>query len=143
MEPNRKRSRSQMWEHFELISPNKVQCLHCSMQLVYNNNTSSMLRHTVLSMKTSRRTLFMVVDRKQDLDDPGFKEFVGKLDPTYTLPSRQALKKMVGEKYEEEKAKAKAQLQSVEASKQQIGSPRRTAFREPGRQLALHTDTGT
>ncbi|XP_062857042.1 E3 SUMO-protein ligase ZBED1-like [Trichomycterus rosablanca] len=48
------------------------------------------------------------------VDDPGFKEFVAKLDPTYTLPSRQALKKMVEEKYEEEKAKAKAQLQSVE-----------------------------
>lgn len=48
------------------------------------------------------------------VDGPGFKEFVGKLDPTHTLPSRQALKKMVEEKYEEEKAKAKAQLLSVE-----------------------------
>nr|XP_043887485.1 E3 SUMO-protein ligase ZBED1-like [Solea senegalensis] len=114
MEPTRKRSRSQMWEHFELISPNKVQFLHCSMQLVYNNNTSSMLRHYSAKHENKQENT-VHVDRKQDLDDPGFKEFVGKLDPTYTLPSRQALKKMVGEKYEEEKAKAKAQLQSVEA----------------------------
>lgn len=48
------------------------------------------------------------------VDDQGFREFVGKLDPTYTLPSRQALKKMVDEKYNEEKTKAKAQLQNVE-----------------------------
>lgn len=46
------------------------------------------------------------------VDDEGFKEFVGKLDPTYTLPSRQVLKKMVVEKYEEEKTKA--QLQDIE-----------------------------
>ncbi|XP_037537348.1 zinc finger protein 282 [Nematolebias whitei] len=41
----RKRNRSQMWEHFQLIGPNKVQCSLCFQQLAYNNNTSSMVRH--------------------------------------------------------------------------------------------------
>ena len=34
-----------MWEHFDLVSPNKVQCLQCPVNLAYCNNTSSMLRH--------------------------------------------------------------------------------------------------
>lgn len=37
------------------------------------------------------------------------------LDPTYTLPSRCTLKNIVVQKYEEEKNKAKALLQNVEA----------------------------
>ena len=37
------------------------------------------------------------------------------LDPTYTLPSRRALKNIVVQKYEEEKTKARAVMQSVEA----------------------------
>ena len=49
------------------------------------------------------------------VDDCGFKEFVVLLVPTYTLPSRQALKNMVIHRYEEEKTKAKAVIQRVEA----------------------------
>lgn len=49
------------------------------------------------------------------VDDCGFKEFVALLDPTYTLPSRRALKNMVLQRYEEEKTKAKAVMQRVEA----------------------------
>nr|XP_033482545.1 zinc finger BED domain-containing protein 1-like [Epinephelus lanceolatus] len=49
------------------------------------------------------------------VDDCGFKEFVALLDPTYTLPSRRALKNMVVQRYEEEKTKAKAVMQKVEA----------------------------
>ena len=49
------------------------------------------------------------------VDDNGFKNFVALLDPTYTLPSRQALKNMVVQKYEKEKTKARAVMQSVEA----------------------------
>lgn len=33
------------------------------------------------------------------VDDCGFKEFVALLDPTYTLPSKQALKQMVIQRY--------------------------------------------
>lgn len=36
------------------------------------------------------------------MEDKGFKAFVRKLDPTYILPTRKALKTMVGEKYAEE-----------------------------------------
>nr|XP_020464943.1 uncharacterized protein LOC109965354 [Monopterus albus] len=71
-------------------------------------------------------------NRKQDLDDcfvnfifkdsqpfsvvedVGFKELVAKLDPTYALPTRKALKNMVVAKYEEEREKAKAEIQGVE-----------------------------
>ncbi|KAJ4947657.1 hypothetical protein JOQ06_009690 [Pogonophryne albipinna] len=49
------------------------------------------------------------------VDDCGFKELVALLDPRYTLPSRQVLKEMVVKRYEEEKMKAKAVLQRVEA----------------------------
>lgn len=77
--------------------------------------------------------IYVLVDRKQELDealvniivkdlqpfsiveDSGFRDFVALLDPSYTLPSRRALKNMVVHKYEEEKAKAKAAMQSVEA----------------------------
>lgn len=48
------------------------------------------------------------------VDDSGFKAFVAKLDPTYALPSRQALKIMVDHKYEEQKQKAMAELQKTE-----------------------------
>lgn len=48
------------------------------------------------------------------VEDVGFKELVAKLDPTYTLPTRKAVKNMVEAKYEEEKEKAKAELQGVE-----------------------------
>ncbi|XP_068190504.1 E3 SUMO-protein ligase ZBED1-like isoform X1 [Antennarius striatus] len=49
------------------------------------------------------------------VDDCGFKEFVGLLDPSYVLPYRRALKSMVLQKYEEEKTKAKAVMVRVEA----------------------------
>ncbi|KAJ4932479.1 hypothetical protein JOQ06_010900 [Pogonophryne albipinna] len=49
------------------------------------------------------------------VDDCGFKELVALLDPRYTLPSRRVLKEMVVKLYEEEKTKAKAVMQRVEA----------------------------
>ncbi|KAJ4933657.1 hypothetical protein JOQ06_030481 [Pogonophryne albipinna] len=49
------------------------------------------------------------------VDDCGFKELVALLDPRYTLPSRRVLKEMVVKRYEEEKMKAKALMQRVEA----------------------------
>ncbi len=45
----------------------------------------------------------------------GFKELVGMLDPTYTLPSRLTLKKMVEEKYKEAKEKAKEEVKKARA----------------------------
>ncbi|KAI4823747.1 hypothetical protein KUCAC02_012317 [Chaenocephalus aceratus] len=111
MEPAKKRRTSPEWEHFDLISPNKVKCLLCSRELGYNNNTSSMLRHyrAIHENKEghgggpakARPT------RKQDLDealanlivkdtqpfsvveDVGFRACVALLDPNYVTPTRQ------------------------------------------------------
>ncbi|KAK1889339.1 Zinc finger BED domain containing protein 1 [Dissostichus eleginoides] len=49
------------------------------------------------------------------VDDCGFKELVALLDSRYTLPSRRVLKEMVVKRYEEEKTKAKAVMERVEA----------------------------
>ncbi|XP_078030269.1 E3 SUMO-protein ligase ZBED1-like [Epinephelus lanceolatus] len=154
MEPARKRGRSDMWEHFNLIAPDKplgysfidsncifiykllslqVRCLVCSTELKYHGNTSSMIRHFTAKHGATNQGNTNQVDRKRELDealvnmvvkdsqpfsivdDCGFKEFVALLDPTYTLPSRRALKNMVVQRYEEEKTKAKAVMQKVEA----------------------------
>ncbi|KAL2087596.1 hypothetical protein ACEWY4_016424 [Coilia grayii] len=42
------------------------------------------------------------------VEDEGFRAFAHKLDPTYVLPTRQALKAMVAEKYAKAKEEAKA-----------------------------------
>ncbi|KAK0156243.1 Zinc finger BED domain-containing protein 1 [Merluccius polli] len=135
MEPARKRKHSPVWEHFDLISANKVKCLLCAKELVYSNNTSSMLRHfRALHADAQANTGAPTqMTRKQELDealvsmivgdtqpftvveDQGFRNFVAKLDPTYVIPTRKAVKAMVKAKYEEEKQKAKLQLQSVTA----------------------------
>ncbi|KAG9261818.1 zinc finger BED domain-containing protein 4-like [Astyanax mexicanus] len=151
MEPVRKRGRSEVWEHFELLPSNKVKCLVCSQQLAYNNNTSSMLRHfrakhenipcqsrTTLSSTQGIAYSFLLVyifypSSQQMLDsalvnmivkdlqpftivdDAGFREFVGILDPTYVIPSRKALKSMVEAKYTETKEKAKEEVQKATA----------------------------
>ncbi|KAM9307434.1 E3 SUMO-protein ligase ZBED1-like [Pholidichthys leucotaenia] len=131
-EPARKRGRSQMWGHFQMAAPNKVKCLLCHQLLSYNNNTSSMLRHfkakhegsheypdhAVRKLELDEALVNMLVKDVQPfsiVDDQGFRAFVRKLDHIYTLPSKQALKKMVDDRYEEEKTKAKAQLRSVDA----------------------------
>ncbi|KAJ8336870.1 hypothetical protein SKAU_G00380900 [Synaphobranchus kaupii] len=49
------------------------------------------------------------------VEDEGFRELVQKLDPTYILPTRQALKNMVAAKYQETKEKGKAEMQKVVA----------------------------
>ncbi|KAM9824978.1 E3 SUMO-protein ligase ZBED1-like [Syngnathus typhle] len=130
---DRKRGRSSdMWEYFSLITPDKVQCLVCSAELKYHGNTSSMVRHYTArhgpALKQGTAT-----GRKQELDealanmvvkdwqpfsvvdDCGFKALVASLDPAYVLPSRRALKKMVLEKYEEERSKAEAAVRQAEA----------------------------
>ncbi|KAJ3581313.1 hypothetical protein NHX12_016785 [Muraenolepis orangiensis] len=132
MEPAR-RGRSDMWEHFNLITPDKVRCLVCSAELKYHGNTSSMIRHFTAKHgaavnqgntnqvdrkpKLDEALVNMVVKDSQPfsiVDDCGFKEFVALLDPTFTLPSRRAQKNMVLQIYEEE-TKAKAVMQRVEA----------------------------
>ncbi|XP_034397254.1 zinc finger BED domain-containing protein 1-like [Cyclopterus lumpus] len=135
MEPARKRRISPVWEHFDLITPNKVRCLLCSRELGYNNNTSSMLRHyralhenkeetgaspshATRKQELNEALVSMIVKDTQPftvVDDVGFRAFVSKLDPNYVIPTRQALKAMVEAKYELAKEKAKAKMETVVA----------------------------
>ncbi|XP_058613457.1 zinc finger BED domain-containing protein 4-like [Onychostoma macrolepis] len=48
------------------------------------------------------------------VEDMGFRAFVNKLDPSYVLPSRKALKTMVTEKYNSTKEKTMRDLQKAE-----------------------------
>ncbi|KAG7474016.1 zinc finger BED domain-containing protein 4-like [Solea senegalensis] len=110
---------SPVWEHFDLISPNKVRC---SKELGYNNNTSSMLRHyrALHESKEDTRALSRQVKDTQPfsiVEDVGFRAFVSKRDPNYVLPTRQALKAMVEAKYESAKEKAKAKVEKAKARK--------------------------
>ncbi|KAK9521488.1 hypothetical protein VZT92_021289 [Zoarces viviparus] len=135
MEPAGKRRISPVWEHFDLITPNKVRCLLCSKELGYNNNASSMLRHyrALHQNKEETGASPSQATRKQELDealvsmivkdtqpfsivdDVGFRAFVSKLDPNCVLPTRQALKAMVEAKYESAKEKATAKVEKVAA----------------------------
>lgn len=49
------------------------------------------------------------------VSDPSFCALMAKLDPTYTLPSRQAVKAIVERRYLKEKEKVKAALQNVDS----------------------------
>ena len=60
----------------------------------------------------------MVVFATQPLkvvEDKGFRAFVQKLDPTYILPTRQALQGMVEKRYQEAKEKAKQELETAQS----------------------------
>ncbi|KAJ8369669.1 hypothetical protein SKAU_G00096970 [Synaphobranchus kaupii] len=48
------------------------------------------------------------------VEDIGFKAFVNKLNPTYTIPTRKALKLMVEKRYDEAKEKAMAEVLDAE-----------------------------
>ncbi|XP_042624981.1 E3 SUMO-protein ligase ZBED1-like isoform X2 [Cyprinus carpio] len=107
----------------------------CSKVLGYNNNTSSMIRHyrALHENKEGNECGHSQAARKQELDealvtmivkdtqpfsiveDVGFRDFVQKLDPSYVLPTRRAVKAMVEAKYAESKEKAKAEVKKVSA----------------------------
>ncbi|KAK9517551.1 hypothetical protein VZT92_022913 [Zoarces viviparus] len=106
MAPARKRRVSPVRKHFELISHNKVKCLLCSREPVYNNNTSSMLRHDrALHGNKETNPGGPSSGEKNDVDealvnmedsqpftiveDKGFRKLVKAFNPTYVLPTRQ------------------------------------------------------
>ncbi|XP_038141858.1 zinc finger BED domain-containing protein 4-like [Cyprinodon tularosa] len=109
MEPSKKRKTSHMWEYYEMTDHNKVKCLLCDRVLVYNNNTSSMIRHyramhenkhtsdTGDTSQSSRKQVLdeavanLIVKDSQPfsvVEDEGFRELIHLLDPTYVLPTR-------------------------------------------------------
>ncbi|KAM9704433.1 zinc finger BED domain-containing protein 4-like isoform 1-T1 [Menidia menidia] len=137
MEPSKKRKTSHMWEYYEMTGHNKVKCLLCDRVLVYNNNTSSMIRHyramhenkhtsdTGDTSQSSRKQVLdeavanLIVKDSQPfsvVEDEGFRELIHLLDPTYVLPTRKALKKMVEDKFYKTKEKAKEDIQKSKQS---------------------------
>lgn len=76
--------------------------------IYFSGNRKKEIDDAVVNFIIKDSQLFSVVE------DVGFKELVAKLDPTYTLPTRKAVKNMVYARYEEEKEQAKAELQGVE-----------------------------
>ncbi|XP_039616000.1 E3 SUMO-protein ligase ZBED1-like [Polypterus senegalus] len=141
MEGSCKRSRSLVWNYFDLVSPSKVKCMICDKQLAFSSNTSSMLRHLRSTHPgvteeydnpaVSAHTGTSKQGRQEELDealvdmvikdlqpfstveDKGFKAFVNKLDPSYILPTRKALKAMVQAKYCAAKEKAMAEVKQA------------------------------
>ncbi|XP_048039087.1 zinc finger BED domain-containing protein 4-like [Megalobrama amblycephala] len=76
------------------------------------------------STQTSRKQMVdealvnMVIKDSQPfsvVEDEGFRGLIHALDPSYIIPNRQALKKMVALKYEEAKRKAKAEMEKATA----------------------------
>ncbi|XP_041852645.1 zinc finger BED domain-containing protein 4-like [Melanotaenia boesemani] len=135
---DRSRKLSQVWNHFDLLTPNKVKCRLCSTELSYiNKSTSSMLRHyrarhgneeladtpavsTPVPNKQAldEAVINMIIKDCQPLtlvENEGFRELMQLVAPSYVLPSRKTVKNLVDQKYEEEKNKIKKDLQSAVA----------------------------
>ncbi|KAF7229728.1 transcript variant X1 [Nothobranchius furzeri] len=110
MEPERKRKVSAVWDHFDLLSANKVKCRICSAKLSYTNkSTYAMLRHyrvkhaneeeanTPRTNTESRKialdqaVLNFIIKDCQPLsivESEGFRGLIQVLDPSYALPTR-------------------------------------------------------
>ncbi|KAK7895206.1 hypothetical protein WMY93_020531 [Mugilogobius chulae] len=138
MEPApKKRKYSSVWEYFDLITANK--------RVGYNGNTSAMLRHHRALHKDSspgdsssgektditEAIIAMIVEDCLPfsiVEGSGFKKLVKSCNPSYVLPTRQALKAMVDKKYNENKEKAKATVSASSAERlsqvqSQMGRP--------------------
>nr|XP_046250116.1 zinc finger BED domain-containing protein 4-like isoform X1 [Scatophagus argus] len=133
---DRSRKFSQVWNNFDLLTPNKVKCRLCSTELSYiNKSTSSMLRHHRArhgnEESADTPAVSTPVPNKQALDEAvvnmiikdcqpftlveneGFRALMQLVAPSYVLPSRKTVKDLVDQKYEEEKEKTKKDLQSA------------------------------
>ncbi|XP_054861274.1 zinc finger BED domain-containing protein 4-like [Amphiprion ocellaris] len=137
MDRSNKMKFSPVWNHFDLLTANKVKCWLCSTELSYiNKSTSSMLKHyraqhgneeladTCVSTPVPNKqavdeaVVNMIIKDCQPLTivgNEGFRELLKLIAPSYVLPSRKAIKDLVIQKYEEEKEKTKMDLQSVVA----------------------------
>ncbi|KAM9385630.1 zinc finger BED domain-containing protein 4-like [Pholidichthys leucotaenia] len=142
MDHSNKKKFSPVWNHFDLLTANKVKRRLCStelsyikMYLSYIKSTSSMLRHyraqhgneeladTRVSTPVPNKQAVdeAVVNMIKDcqpftiVENEGFRELLMLIAPSYVLPSRKAIKDLVSQKYQEEKEKTKKDLQSVVA----------------------------
>nr|XP_054593165.1 zinc finger BED domain-containing protein 4-like [Nothobranchius furzeri] len=137
MEPERKRKVSAVWDHFDLLTANKVKCRICSAELSYTNkSTSSMLRHyrvkheneeeanTPRTNTESRKialdqaVLNFIIKDIQPLsivESEGFRGLIQALDPSYVLPTRKTVKEMMAKKHAEELERVKREVQQAVA----------------------------
>nr|XP_061832340.1 uncharacterized protein LOC133616769 [Nerophis lumbriciformis] len=131
-----KRKSSAVWEYFDHISETKVKCRICTTELSYvNKSTSSMLRHyrarhehevpetPRINSATRKQMLdeallnFIVMDCQplSIVESEGFRELVQVLEPSYVLPTRKTIKKILEKKYEEERERVKLEVQQAVA----------------------------
>ncbi|XP_054624165.1 zinc finger BED domain-containing protein 4-like [Dunckerocampus dactyliophorus] len=130
---DRSKKFSQVWNNFDLVTPNEVKCRLCSTELSYiNKSTPSMLRHYRArhgNEELADTRVSTPVPNKQAVDDAvvnmiikdcqplsfveneGFRQLLKLIIPSYALPSR---KDLVSQRYEEEE-KTKKDLQSAVA----------------------------
>ncbi|XP_029289099.1 uncharacterized protein LOC115009315 [Cottoperca gobio] len=115
---DRSRKFSPVWNHFDLLTPNKVKCRLCSTELSYiNKSTSSMLRHyrarhggdeesadtrentPVPKQAVDEAVVNMIIKDCQPLslvENEGFRELLKLIIPSYVLPSRKVcLRKVI------------------------------------------------
>nr|XP_054592993.1 uncharacterized protein LOC129152259 isoform X2 [Nothobranchius furzeri]XP_054592994.1 uncharacterized protein LOC129152259 isoform X2 [Nothobranchius furzeri] len=139
MEPERKRKVSAVWDHFDLLTANKVKCRICSAELSFTNkSTSSLLRHyrvkheneeeanTPRTATESRNIaldqadLNFIIKDCQPLSIVESEGVRGFLDPSYALPTRQTVKGTMAKKHAEELEQVKRGVQ------QAVAMPRKT-----------------
>jgi len=102
----KRRKRSEAWKHFEDIGGNIAKCLICKVIIPINGQTNGMLKHIRTEHKDSvnmERNKETICDSAEELlslliikdglclsllDKPNFRNFCGKLDPNFTIPSR-------------------------------------------------------
>ncbi|XP_053708914.1 uncharacterized protein LOC128765169 [Synchiropus splendidus] len=110
----------------------EVKCLLFSKELSYTNNTTCMLRQyralneneraqpapSTRKHAVDQASVAMVVKDSQPftlVEDQGFRSLLDLLEPTYIIPTRQALKAMVEERFHAEMQKAKEEVQKAKA----------------------------
>ncbi|KAK3525463.1 hypothetical protein QTP86_031912, partial [Hemibagrus guttatus] len=75
------------------------------------------------------------------VEDVGFREFVGILDPIYIIPSHQSLKKMVEDKHKKAKEEAKEEVKKAKADMEQ--TPGLEDIREKTLKIVAHFKSST
>ncbi|XP_019724284.1 uncharacterized protein LOC109515122 [Hippocampus comes] len=119
-----RRKSSTVWDHFELLE-NKVKCRICRVELSYaNKSTSTMLRHYRAKHENEVRDTPSITpaSRKQLVDQALLNFIIKDCQPLSIVESEgfkeliQTIKKMVADKYKEEREKVKTEVQQAVAN---------------------------
>ncbi|XP_077370692.1 uncharacterized protein LOC144014551 isoform X2 [Festucalex cinctus] len=109
-----KRKSPAVWDHFELLSENKVKCHICSSELSFTNkSTSSMLRHYRAKHDSDVPDTPRIssASRKQLLDEAQLNFILKDCQSLSTV----TIKQMVANKYQEEREHVKKEVQQAVA----------------------------